>query len=115
MEHTNTRMDIANEAHKKAAAEAFPKLLKFHDVTKESINEMTDEEFERWAENIGDVDGLTEAQFEEFMDFIASRPDTISGDSELLMELQAAVETIRSQLDAVKGELHTYQQQAWKQ
>lgn len=85
------------------------------DVTKESINAMTDEEFERWAETIGDVDGLTEAQFEEFMDFIASRPDTVSVDSELLMELQAAVETIKSQLDAAKGELHSFQQQAWKQ
>lgn len=115
MEHTNTRMGIANEAHKKAAAEGFPKLLNFHDVTGESINEMTDEEFERWAETIGDVDGLTEAQFEEFMDFIASRPDSISVDSELLMELEAEVERTKSKLESVKGELHTYQQQVWKQ
>lgn len=85
------------------------------DVTKESINAMTDEEFERWAETIGDVDGLTEAQFREFMDFVASRPDKISVNDELLMELEAEVERTKSNLESIKGELHSFQQQTWKQ
>lgn len=85
------------------------------DVTKESINAMTDEEFERWATTIGDVDDLTETQFQEFMDFIASRPDKVSVNDELLMELEAEVERTKSNLESVKGELHTYQQQVWKQ
>lgn len=52
----NNWMNFAKKAHEKAVVEGFPKLLNFYDTTTESINAMTDEEFERWAATIGDTE-----------------------------------------------------------